>query len=546
MPHIHSIYDTDLHFIIDPITRKITSESGKVTLMQTDHNSERFTFEIPRYIEGHDMSLTDAAQIHYNNIETAVPKRQNKDVYPAVDLQVSPDSDDVVIFSWLISGNATQYVGSLNFIIRFVCYENETDIAYQWWSDTYSQIKIAATMDNSGEVVDLDNTDLLETWRRDCIQSVFESEAYKTFEEQGQSYVDQAREYAEQAKDIVGGDFITNEDFNAAITQFNGSEYLATSVLEKATTVSIGVHHFRLQGDSYTGTDLPASNYRYGNATVFKRTDKAVTVVLWGASSSRAIAKNDYNGKWSGWQIYVSTADLDTKLAAYLPATGGVAQEFAVGYNDFIGESGLKLVDESGEVVGYLGLTDSGFIRLNPDGEVWNIVDAENFADYITPEGIGASPTDHTHTKSEIADFPSSMTPTAHAHAVADITGTLPIDKGGTGATTAAAARSALGLGGAATYGATQAVTSGSTALVTSGAVHSAVSGKANTSHNQAASTITAGTFAGQVKANVTAQATLTTAQLRDIALVAEASAPAEGSAADTSKYPEGTVLFIY
>ena len=48
MAHIHSVYDNDTHFKIDPATRQISNESGKVVLMQNDHNSERFTFEIPR------------------------------------------------------------------------------------------------------------------------------------------------------------------------------------------------------------------------------------------------------------------------------------------------------------------------------------------------------------------------------------------------------------------------------------------------------------------------------------------------------------------
>lgn len=63
--------------------------------------------------------------------------------------------------------------------------------------------------------------------------------------------------------------------------------------------------------------------------------------------------------------------------------------------------------------------------------------------------------------------------------------------------------------------------------------------------HNQAASTITAGMFAGQVKANATAQAALTTAQLRDVVFVEEASAPEVGSTADTSKFPEGCFIAL-
>lgn len=40
----------------------------------------------------------------------------------------------------------------------------------------------------------------------------------------------------------------------------------------------------------------------------------------------------------------------------------------------------------------------------------------------VTPANIGASPTGHNHSKSEITDFPSSMTPTAHNQAASTIT----------------------------------------------------------------------------------------------------------------------------
>lgn len=68
MPHSHSIYDTDKHFLIDPSTRSITALSDKLTLIQYDHNCERYTFEIPRIIEGHDMSDCDSVEIHFDNI----------------------------------------------------------------------------------------------------------------------------------------------------------------------------------------------------------------------------------------------------------------------------------------------------------------------------------------------------------------------------------------------------------------------------------------------------------------------------------------------
>ena len=51
MAHSHAIIDDDLYFTIDPSTREIKNESQKVKLMQYDHNSEQFTFELPRFVE---------------------------------------------------------------------------------------------------------------------------------------------------------------------------------------------------------------------------------------------------------------------------------------------------------------------------------------------------------------------------------------------------------------------------------------------------------------------------------------------------------------
>lgn len=82
-----------------------------------------------------------------------------------------------------------------------------------------------------------------------------------------------------------------------------------------------------------------------------------------------------------------------------------------------------------------------------------------------------ASQVGHKHTKSDIADFPTAMTPTAH---------------------------------------------------------------------NQAASTITAGTFAGKVQANASTAATVTTAQVRDIY------AGTDDITAGTSSLTSGTVYFVY
>ena len=55
MAHSHQVVDDDKSFIIDSATRTISNPAtNKLILIQHDHNSERFTFELDKVIEGHD------------------------------------------------------------------------------------------------------------------------------------------------------------------------------------------------------------------------------------------------------------------------------------------------------------------------------------------------------------------------------------------------------------------------------------------------------------------------------------------------------------
>ena len=96
MSHYHPIYDSDKHFLIDTITRDIINESSKITIMQYDHNSERFTFEIPRLVEGHDMSLCNSVRIHFINIGSAKAD-SNYGIYEVDDLEAQQNIAEILI-----------------------------------------------------------------------------------------------------------------------------------------------------------------------------------------------------------------------------------------------------------------------------------------------------------------------------------------------------------------------------------------------------------------------------------------------------------------
>ncbi len=168
MEHNHVVYDSDVHFLIDPTTRKIRTEtSRKTTVIQFDHNSERFTFDIPRYIEGHDMSKCNKVEMHYLNVD-ARTKDEKRGVYVSDDLAISEADSSVVSCSWLISSNATQLVGTLNFIVRYCCVEG--GIVTYAWNTAVASVAVSTGIDG-GEFVAAEYADVLETWKAELFNA---------------------------------------------------------------------------------------------------------------------------------------------------------------------------------------------------------------------------------------------------------------------------------------------------------------------------------------------------------------------------------------
>ena len=164
MGHNHNVYDTDVRFKINPVTRIVKGESSKKTsLSQFDHKSEVFGFEIPRYIEGHDMSLCNKVEVHYINIDSET-KEENKGLYKVTDLRISEENEETVVFTWEITENSTQLVGVLAFLITFKC-KVDDEITYRWSTAINKDISISNGM-NNGDVVEK-YADILTQWENE-------------------------------------------------------------------------------------------------------------------------------------------------------------------------------------------------------------------------------------------------------------------------------------------------------------------------------------------------------------------------------------------
>lgn len=181
MSHEHKLRDTDPYFRIDPDTRVITDLSDKgTTIVQNDHNSEKFTFELPRFIDGHDMSMCNVVEVHYINIGS---NERHNDVYeiPEEDretIRLANSTDEALLCTWLLSQNATSLAGTLSFALRFMCTstgeDGEAIIDYSWGTGIYTKTIITPGINNSEAVVE-QYADVLEEWRQQLLSTTSQS-----------------------------------------------------------------------------------------------------------------------------------------------------------------------------------------------------------------------------------------------------------------------------------------------------------------------------------------------------------------------------------
>ena len=169
MAHIHEIKDAEAHFIINATSREISNTDELPALVQHDHNSERFTFVAPRYVDGHDLSTCNKVRVHYINIDSAT-KEQYADVYEVDDLHIDGTDETKVVCTWLISRYATQCAGLLNFIVEYAC-ESNGIIDYAWHTAIFKGITVKNGIHNTEQIM-TEYTDILEKWKNDVLAEI--------------------------------------------------------------------------------------------------------------------------------------------------------------------------------------------------------------------------------------------------------------------------------------------------------------------------------------------------------------------------------------
>lgn len=132
---------------------EITNANGeKNTLQRGDHNSEIFTFELPKEIEGHDMTLCNKIEVHYKNISSEDKTIVSADFYKVLDLNADETEPGTLAFSWKVSGNATKYSGALEFRILFACVDEDGIYVYKKWTKVFKGITVEDGFENTEHI----------------------------------------------------------------------------------------------------------------------------------------------------------------------------------------------------------------------------------------------------------------------------------------------------------------------------------------------------------------------------------------------------------
>jgi hypothetical protein len=195
------VEDGDYHFLVNAIDRSIepytdSSENApnatnKIKLTQYDHNSEIFTAEVPRWIEGHDMAMCNRIEIHFLNAGEGGSSEGVHLIDMEKSVEIVQGDPDRIMFAWPITMAATQYVGTLSFAIRFACVkpieseDDEAELFYAWSTLPYSKIQIGKSINNAEVIVDK-YQDILAQWENKLsvgVQSV--KQTTKSFDSGG-------------------------------------------------------------------------------------------------------------------------------------------------------------------------------------------------------------------------------------------------------------------------------------------------------------------------------------------------------------------------
>ena len=210
--------DVTARLVIDPVTRTISPKyrnAKSVYVAKGDHNSVVIAFEMPRYVDGNDMS-NSTIQIHFVNIDKKT-KAKSMGISDAVGIKTETDDitgDEIVVFGWRIPNTATRHAGVVSVGVTFERYENvdgETEESYSWSTAPFGKTFVHESMDFGSEVAEKEFNQLVST----C-NAIIEEAIKREFTDEIKNAVDEVKQSGD-FKPQKGVDYWTEEDKNELV-----------------------------------------------------------------------------------------------------------------------------------------------------------------------------------------------------------------------------------------------------------------------------------------------------------------------------------------
>ena len=164
MAHLHEVKDKDLRFELDE-NLNIINLSELRPLRRGDHNSEIISFAMPRYFEGHDMSLCNVRQVHYNNVYAdRFETKTNASFDDLQGFEIDPEDENKIVFYWQVQGDATELEGALDFSLLFECTNDAGEVEYRKLTEAFTALKVGNSILNT-EAIARKYADVLAAWK---------------------------------------------------------------------------------------------------------------------------------------------------------------------------------------------------------------------------------------------------------------------------------------------------------------------------------------------------------------------------------------------
>jgi hypothetical protein len=158
--------DTQTRLLINPITKTIIPKyrnQKAVYVAKGDHKSVSVIFEMPRYVDGHDLSEDEyIIQIHFVNLSED-GKNYSKGISEAISREIEGDN---LSFAWLVDNRATRYAGVVSVgitIEKYASVDGKAEEVYSWSTAPYGNTKVWDSHDNSSSMTEQEYDYLVAT-----------------------------------------------------------------------------------------------------------------------------------------------------------------------------------------------------------------------------------------------------------------------------------------------------------------------------------------------------------------------------------------------